>query len=86
MENNSTYTPINCSFYDILEAHATKKDMVEIVLKNKDDDQTMIKDIIKNFETRKGEEFAVLSSGIWVRLDTILSVNGWRVDNLLFCS
>jgi Rho-binding antiterminator len=69
------YIPINCSFYDILEAAATQKRKVEICIM--DEEGTKCFDaIIVNLITQSGEEFMIVDNGDSIKLDKILRVDG----------
>jgi len=86
MLDNSGYTPIKCSFYDMLESYATLQKRIKIEIKIDVSGSKIIEEKIVDFELRNGEELAVLSSGIRIRLDYILSVDGWSVENLFLCT
>lgn len=76
MSDKIEYRPINCSYYDVLESHATIGDLIEIVLKTKEGNNQSFNDRIINLEARNGEEFVIMESGNVFRLDTIVSING----------
>lgn len=69
------YEPIDCNFYDILEATAVKKTVAEIVFSTEGGNQ-IIKSRILNLFTKEKEEFMVLENDLTIRLDQIISVNG----------
>ncbi|MEQ9426363.1 MAG: Rho-binding antiterminator [Cyclobacteriaceae bacterium] len=70
------YTPIDCNFYDRLEAWATKKAIVKI------DTTTngVLTGIIQDLYIDKKVEYLKLSTGDALRLDGIKSVNGIPLD------
>ena len=72
----SAYIPINCSYYDELEAIATLRSIVDIAYQLPDGtphtDRTRIVDLF----TRDKEEFMVLENDTTIRLDAILSIDG----------
>ncbi|MEZ4694072.1 MAG: hypothetical protein R2837_08815 [Aliarcobacter sp.] len=71
MTNN--YKPISCHFYDKLEELAVKKQKVKIIYL--DNELTLeTEDIIVDFRTKNKEEFAVLSTGLIIRLDKIVEI------------
>ena len=80
--NDFSYKPINCSFYDILEAAATNKELCKIVIRLSEG-ELAIKDFIRTFIVKDKVEYLILKSGIEVRLDAISSVNGNSVGS--FC-
>ncbi|NNF33984.1 MAG: hypothetical protein HKN68_07740 [Saprospiraceae bacterium] len=76
MINRDEYKPINCSYYDILEAHATTGNLIKITIKKEDEGIQEYSDRIINLKSKKGEEFAIMESGKVVRLDNIVAING----------
>ena len=71
------YVPINCSYYDELEAFATLRQSVTIVYENFTTKETeTIKTRILNFYIRDKVEFMVLENGADIRLDALISVDG----------
>ena len=77
--NNNKYTPINCSYYDELEAIATLRKSVEITYYENEAPSTLENVQIKNLYTKNKEEFVVLSNGLTLRLDYLISVDGKAV-------
>lgn len=71
MENK--YKPIACHFYDELESLAVKRTKLHIIY-SEDNEQKEIEDLIVDFKTQNKEEFMILSSGLQIRLDKIVSV------------
>lgn len=69
------YLPIACHFYDELESAAVRRTLNTIVYLQKDEEKT-IQDYIVDFKNINKEEFAVLKSGLKIRLDKIISFNG----------
>lgn len=76
-----SYTPIDCNYYDRLEAHATLRQRVSIeyygdgvskitVLKNA---------LIVDLQTRNKVEFMILEGGQEIRLDKLIAVDGKEV-------
>lgn len=70
------YIPINCSYYDELEALATRKRIVPIIYRKDDGEEATLQTRILDFYTRNKEEFMVLEAGPDIRLDKIVSVDG----------
>jgi Rho-binding antiterminator len=70
----TNYKPIACHFYDELEALAVKKVKSKIVF-TQNEMTKEIEDFIVDFKTLNKEEFMILSSGLEIRLDKIISVN-----------
>ena len=75
MESDKKYVPISCSYYDELELWAMRQTVCEILYKN-EATAISIRGKIHNLYARKAEEFMVLDSGLEIRLDQILSING----------
>lgn len=72
----SEYKPINCSYYDELEAIAILRKKVEVVYFEDDSPVKVINVGIINLYTKKKEEFVVLSNGLTIRLDRLIQVDG----------
>lgn len=75
MNRTNQYIPIDCGFYDLLEADATLRKISSILIKT-DSGKKEIKGRIKNIYARSGIEYLVLESGKEIRLDQILKFNG----------
>jgi len=73
------YKPIDCNFYDKLEAFATSKKICLIIYKQADEIINIHSKIV-NLETINKEEFMVLEDDVRVRLDYLVSVDGDRLD------
>ena len=71
----SDYSPIDCNYYDRLEAWATLKESCTIVWINNDGIKHQVKSKILNFEIRNGAEYLVGEQGLQIRLDQLVSVN-----------
>jgi len=72
---NESYTPINCDFHDELEAIATLRNNCVIVYCSSDG-ETRVQDYIDDVYARNGEEFIKLNSGLVIRLDALVEVDG----------
>jgi len=73
---NSEYSPIDCNYYDRLEAWATLRKDCDIVWINSDAIKHHVKSKILNFEIRNGAEYLVGEQGLQIRLDQLVTVNG----------
>ncbi|GJM28154.1 MAG: hypothetical protein DHS20C17_07890 [Cyclobacteriaceae bacterium] len=71
-----TYQPIDCNFYDHLEAFATRRKYVRIQFFSDIHEFQTTDAIIKDLYIRDGYEFMLLSDGMEVRLDRLVSVAG----------
>ena len=70
------YLPINCSYYDELEAIATLKKVVTIIYRDEQEKEVSAATRIINLYTRNKEEFMVLENGVQFRLDRLVSADG----------
>jgi Rho-binding antiterminator len=75
------YIPISCSYYDELEALATLRKECEIVFTDENGKQTSIRGIIKTFFIRDKTEYMQLESGVEIRLDFLISVDGKKLPD-----
>lgn len=67
------YQPIDCNYYDRLEAWATRKEKVTIELKK--NSTAYIQATIVDLFVKNHVEYMKLSTGIEIRLDEIKSIN-----------
>lgn len=70
-----TYKPIDCGFYDHLEAAATIKKYVKLQYFTEIREFITVMAVVKNLYTKDGEEFLVLSTGDEIRLDRIVRID-----------
>ena len=70
------YTPINCSFHDLLLEKATLRAYCKIQYFTEIHEFLTCHALIKDVFTRAGEEFVELSTGELIRLDRIVSIAG----------
>lgn len=71
-----SYQPIDCNFYDVLEALATKRKYVRIQYFSTIREFQTTDAIISDFYIRDGFEYMVLSTGAEIRLDRLISADG----------
>ena len=71
---SNDYTPIDCHYFDVLEAHATNRVVLklEIVVNGK---SQFIESRLLDFRTKDKEEFVLLENGMEVRLDRMTIIN-----------
>lgn len=74
----SDYEPINCAYYDQLEALAVSGRPIDIVYEENNQKKT-VNAMIKDFYTKDKEEFMVLDEGPDIRLDSIVSADGKKM-------
>lgn len=81
MSNDRPYQPISCDFHDHLEATATRRSTARIVYTDVDGRLREVDASIDDLASRDGEEFMRLQSGLSIRLDRIVSVDGVRLSD-----
>lgn len=71
------YQPIDCNYYDRLEALATLRQRSRIDYVNTEGQSTTLEAVlIVDLQTRNKEEFMILEDGQEIRLDKLIAVNG----------
>jgi len=78
MSDVKPYQPIDCNFYDRLEAWSVKREVVNIKLFDSDE---IVTGLIKDLYIKEKVEYLILDIGTEVRLDKIKSVNGIPLEN-----
>jgi Rho-binding antiterminator len=73
---STDYRPINCSYYDELEAIATLRKKVTVVYEGSQGPITIKEVGIRDLFTKNKEEFIVLTNGLTLRLDYLIEVDG----------
>ncbi|WP_143473748.1 hypothetical protein [Flavilitoribacter nigricans] len=79
--SSRSYVPISCSFYDELEALATLRKPAVIKYNETDAVTKTAEGKIKDFFIREGAEYLLMDTGLEIRLDYIISVNGKIMGN-----
>ncbi len=70
------YQPINCDFYDILEALAVRQIPTKIEYLDEGGQTLKLAEVvIKDLYTKQKEEFMLLNTGQVIRLDKLLRVH-----------
>jgi Rho-binding antiterminator len=75
------YKNISCSYYDQLEAYATKQTQC-LVIYYADDVEKTSDGIIVDLFAKEGSEYLKLNNGVVIRLDQLISINGIPVSNV----
>lgn len=75
------YQSINCSYYDQLEAFATKRTQCDIVFRENEQEKTT-NGIIVDVFAKEGAEYLKLNNDSVIRLDYLVSINGIPVNNI----
>ncbi|KAA3635459.1 MAG: hypothetical protein DWQ02_09855 [Bacteroidetes bacterium] len=70
------YLPIDCGYYDELEALATLRAEAEVIYENETGEPQSVTSTIKDFFINNKVEYMLLANDMEIRLDTIVSVNG----------
>lgn len=83
MKNNE-YSPISCTFYDLLEAFATKKQLVTLVF-NEMKQEKMVQSVIVTFVIENKVEYLLLQSRQKIRLDSLIEVGGHKLSDYTYC-
>ena len=70
------YQPINCHFYDRLEALATLSKKIDLLYLDEEGlQQSQQQVLIKDLQTKEGVEYGHFSSGLVIRLDRIIKIS-----------
>ncbi|MEI7905757.1 MAG: hypothetical protein WCI84_00220 [Bacteroidota bacterium] len=68
------YQSISCSYYDQIEAYATKRTHCSILYR--DDSEKIADGIIVDIFSKESAEYLKVDNGTVIRLDHIISING----------
>ena len=76
-----SYIPVSCEFHDHMENFAMYRKPV--LVQYLDDNQVAktIEALITDVFARDGADYLTLSTGVLIRLDHIIEVNGIRLDS-----
>jgi Rho-binding antiterminator len=75
------YNPINCDFYDELEALATIGKRVSIVFLD-GSAKVAVQGVIRDLFTMESIEYMKLDSGLVIRLDKLVGIDGKLPPNV----
>jgi len=73
------YKPISCDFHDELETLAVRRRKCEITYRDISGNPVTVEDWIEDIYTKDKEEFLKLKSGLVIRLDRLIEVDGKRL-------
>jgi len=76
------YQPIDCNFYDILEANAVLKKEVEIIYLVEGEIEETIQSVIKDLYIKEKAEYMKLVNEQEIRLDRLISVDGQKLNGV----
>ncbi len=68
------YQSISCSYYDQIEAYATKRTHCSILYR--DESEKIADGIIVDIYSKESAEYLKVDNGTVIRLDHIISING----------
>ena len=71
-----SYQPIDCHYYDRLEAWATRRTPCLLVFLDEEGGQQEVSGLIADLYTVNKAEYLRMDNGLTLRLDRLLSVNG----------
>jgi Rho-binding antiterminator len=74
------YQPISCDFHDELESLAVMRRRCEIVYRDISGEPITVEDCIEDVYAKNKEEFLKLKSGLEIRLDRLIEVDGKRLE------
>jgi Rho-binding antiterminator len=77
----NSYQPVNCEFHDVIEACATLRKPVAILVENTDGTHSAIRAIISDVFARHGVEYLKTKCEELIRLDELLAVDGHEIRN-----
>ncbi|MFL6586381.1 MAG: Rho-binding antiterminator [Luteimonas sp.] len=74
--HDAPYRPISCDFHDLLEAAATRRDVVTLEIRGAGDRSERIEATIADIVTLPEGEYLQTETGRSVRLDHVVSIDG----------
>jgi Rho-binding antiterminator len=77
----SNYQPVNCEFHDVIEACATLRKPIAILIENTAGSHRTIRAIISDVFARDGVEYLKTHCEELIRLDELLAVDGHEIRN-----
>ena len=69
------YQPIDCNYYDRLEAWATMRTISQIVFKDESGEQQEVSARIEDVYALNKVEYMRMDNGLVIRLDSLVAVN-----------
>ena len=73
--SNNPYQPIDCNYYDRLEAWATMRTICKIVFRDEEGKEQDVTARIEDVYALNKVEYMRMDNGLVIRLDSLLSVN-----------
>jgi Rho-binding antiterminator len=72
---NNPYQPIDCNYYDRLEAWATLRTVCQIVFRDEKGTQQEVQARIEDVYAHDKMEYMRMDNGLVIRLDSLIAVN-----------
>lgn len=76
MNSSKKYIPIDCGFYDRIEAAIVLGKTVQLAYWGLYGQKAFVETRLQDTRTKMGEEFLLLPSGEQIRMDRIISLDG----------
>ena len=76
MSQSNPYHPIDCNFYDRIEAAIVLRKSVQLVYRTTEGEERGVETVLQDTLNRAGEEFVVLPGEELIRMDCIVSLDG----------
>lgn len=77
---NTTYTPIACGLYDMLELAAMRRQYIDIEYQDVDagGELKSLRAFVEDLWAKNGEEFIKLTNGTVIRLDRMTKIDHYQ--------
>lgn len=85
MADLEPYNRIPCRVYDQFELLAMRRMPVQIKYRDADLNHFQLNDVIVNLKSIKKVEYAIMKSGVAIRLDWIIQLNDLIIQNQTGC-
>jgi Rho-binding antiterminator len=79
--DDSKYIPVACGLYDLIEHAIVRKSMILIQFQTTDGTLSEMNDQPIDLISKNQAEFVILKSGVEIRLDKILTIDGKTFDS-----
>ncbi|GJM35208.1 MAG: hypothetical protein DHS20C18_42090 [Saprospiraceae bacterium] len=76
MGQQKKYVPIDCNFYDRIEAAIVLRKVVQLAYWDESGHNVLVETRLKDTLVTAGEEFLILPTGDSIRMDRIISLDG----------
>lgn len=79
----SDYQPVNCEFHDIIEACATLRNPIAMVVLKSEGPHRIVNTVIKDVFAKDGAEYLHTNCGKLIRLDQLITVDGHNIRDFV---